>query len=173
VRSTDAEGLVLVAVSWLISCKPALKRDRREREDDEEARASARRLCCGAHPCGGCDGGQPRDEDRRARRVVHRREPLYRCDGEGGDAAGGFHITGTGTGTATTSDGFSGRFTFWFGGNVRPDGSFNETFTNSNTLGDGSGARILITVASHVTIANGELRVEHEQVNFRCVGKTA
>jgi hypothetical protein len=92
---------------------------------------------------------------------------------EGGDAAGGFHITGTGTGTATTSDGFSGRFTFWFGGNVRPDGSFNETFTNSNTLGDGSGARILITVASHVTIANGELRVEHEQVNFRCVGKTA
>jgi hypothetical protein len=92
---------------------------------------------------------------------------------EGSDGAGGFHVTGTGTGTATTSDGFSGRFTFWFGGNERPDGSFSETSTNSNTLGDGSGARILVTVQSHVTIANGEPRVEHEQVNFRCVGKRA
>ena len=90
---------------------------------------------------------------------------------EGPDGAGGTHVTGTGTGTATTSDGFSGRFTFWFGGNTRPDGSFNETFTNSNTLGDGSGARILVTVQSHVTMANGELRIEHEQTNFRCVGK--
>jgi hypothetical protein len=92
---------------------------------------------------------------------------------EGPDGAGGFHVTGTGTGTATTSDGFSGRFTFWFGGNARADGSFSETFTNSNTLGDGSGARILVTITEHVTMANGELRVEHEQVNFRCVGKTA
>jgi hypothetical protein len=68
---------------------------------------------------------------------------------------------------------FSGRSTFWFGGNVRPDGSFNETFTQSATLGDGSGARVLITVATHVTIANGELRVEHEHAKARCVGKTA
>lgn len=90
---------------------------------------------------------------------------------EGPDGAGGTHVTGTGTGTATTSDGFSGRFTFWFGGNTRPDGSLNDTFTNSNTLGDGSGARIQVVVQSHVTMANGELRVEHEQVNFRCVGK--
>lgn len=92
---------------------------------------------------------------------------------EGRDANGGTHVTGTGTGTATTSDGFSGRFTFWFGGNVRPDGSFNDTFTNSNTLGDGSGARILVTVTGHVTMANGAVRVEHEQVNFTCVGKRA
>jgi hypothetical protein len=90
---------------------------------------------------------------------------------EGPDGAGGTHVTGTGTGTATTSDGFSGRFTFWFGGNTRPDGSFSETFTNSNTLGDGSGARIQVTVQEHVTMANGELRIEHEQTNFRCVGK--
>lgn len=90
---------------------------------------------------------------------------------EGPDGAGGFHITGTATGTVTTSDGFSGRFTFWFGGNTRPDGSFSETFTNSNTLGDGSGARVLVTVQEHVTLANGELRIEHEQVNFTCVGK--
>jgi hypothetical protein len=92
---------------------------------------------------------------------------------EGSDGAGGTHVTGTGTGKVTTSDGFSGRFTFWFGGNTRADGSFDETFTTSNTLGDGSGARILITVQEHVTIANGEVRVEHEQVNFRCVGKRA
>jgi hypothetical protein len=92
---------------------------------------------------------------------------------EGGDAAGGFHVTGTATGTATTSDGFSGRFTFWFGGNFRPDGSFNDTFTLSSTLGDGSGARVLVTEATHVTIANGELRIEHEHTNATCVGKTA
>jgi hypothetical protein len=41
----------------------------------------------------------------------------------------------------------------------------------ADTLGDGSGARILVTVQSHVTVANGELRIEHEQVNFRRVGK--
>lgn len=92
---------------------------------------------------------------------------------EGGDANGGAHVTGTGTGTATTSDGFSGRFTFWFGGNVRPDGSFNETFTQSATLGDGTGARVLVTVVTHVTIANGEVRVEFERANSRCLGKRA
>ena len=36
-----------------------------------------------------------------------------------------------------------------------------------------TGARILVTVTSHVTMANGELRMEHEQVNFRCVGEAA
>jgi hypothetical protein len=92
---------------------------------------------------------------------------------EGPDATGGSHVTGTGTGTATTSDGFSGRFTFWFGGNVRPDGSFNETFTQSATLGDGTGARALVTVVTHVTIANGEVRVELERANARCLGKRA
>jgi hypothetical protein len=89
---------------------------------------------------------------------------------EGDDGAGGSHVTVTATGIATTSDGFSGRFTFWFGENARPDGSFSGTFTNSNTLGDGSGARILVTVQQHATFANGELRVEHEHANFRCVG---
>jgi hypothetical protein len=92
---------------------------------------------------------------------------------EGSDGAGGLHVTGTGTGTATTSDGFSGRFTFWFGVNARPDGSFSDKFTNSNTLTDGSGARILVTLTAQIVMANGELRLEHEQVNFRCVGKTA
>jgi hypothetical protein len=92
---------------------------------------------------------------------------------EGTDAAGGFHVTGTGVGTITTADGFSGRFTFWFGFNATKSGTTVETFTNSNTLGNGSGQRVLVTVAFHVTVVNGEVRVEHEHVNFTCVGKPA
>jgi hypothetical protein len=92
---------------------------------------------------------------------------------EGADAAGGFHVTGTGVGTVTTTDGFSGRFTFWFGFNGASSGTEEETFTNSNTLGNGSGQRVVITVVSHVTFANGVVRVEHEFGNFKCVGKPA
>jgi hypothetical protein len=92
---------------------------------------------------------------------------------EGTDAAGGFHVTGTGVGTITTADGFSGRFTFWFGFNSTKSGTTIETFTNSNTLGNGTGQRILVTVAFHVTIVSGEVTVEREHVNFRCVGKPA
>jgi hypothetical protein len=91
----------------------------------------------------------------------------------GGDGAGGQHVTGTGVGTVTTSDGFSVRFTVWFGGNLRGDGSFNDTFILSNTLGDGSGARIVVKASAHVTMANGETRVEFEHENATCVGKGA
>lgn len=92
---------------------------------------------------------------------------------EGPDGAGGFHVTGTAVGTVTTADGFSGRFTFWFGFNGNASGTSAETFTNSNTLGNGSGQRVLVTVAAHMTFVNGELQVEHELENFKCVGKPA
>lgn len=92
---------------------------------------------------------------------------------EGADAAGGFHVTGTAVGTLTTADGFAGRFTFWFGFNGTQSGTSVETFTNSNTLGNGSGQRVLVTIAAHVTSVNGVITVEHELVNFKCVGKPA
>lgn len=92
---------------------------------------------------------------------------------EGADAAGGFHVTGTGVGTLTTADGFAGRFTFWFGFNGTASGTSVDTFTNSNTLTNGSGQRVLVTVAAHVTSVDGEITVEHELVNFKCVGKPA
>ena len=90
------------------------------------------------------------------------------------DAAGGFHVTGTGVGTITTADGFSGRFTLWFGFNGTHSGRSESTFTNSNTLRDGSGRVILVTFLNHITyVEGGDVIVEREQVNFKCVGKPA
>ncbi len=90
------------------------------------------------------------------------------------DAHGGFHFTGTFSGTIATEDGYSGRFTFWFGGNESSDFSHSVgTFTFSATLGNGTGQRVVVHELGHVTIVDGDIVVEIENSSLECKGKPA
>jgi len=90
----------------------------------------------------------------------------------------GQHVTGTITGDASNSDGFSGRFTVWFGMNLQDIsdplivGEFANTF--SGTIRNGSGALILLHGVFHVTIppgGSGELKGFVDNFSLECLGK--
>jgi hypothetical protein len=90
----------------------------------------------------------------------------------------GEHVTGTITGDSTTADGFSGRFTVWFGMNLQDitDPLIVGEFANtaSATLRDGSGAVIVIHMVFHVTIppgGTGGLKGFVDNVSAECRGK--
>ncbi len=88
------------------------------------------------------------------------------------DSAGGLHFTFTGTGTVSTADGFSGRFTVWPGANFVAGGSVGvETFTFSATLRDGSGQLANVHFVGHITVIDGTPVVVVEREIFECVGK--
>jgi len=91
------------------------------------------------------------------------------------DASGGGHFTFTGTGTITTADGFSGRFTVWPGANGGSGGSNleEETFTFSATLRGPGGQVANVHFVGHVTVKNGEPVVVIDREIFECVGKPA
>jgi hypothetical protein len=90
------------------------------------------------------------------------------------DANGGEHFTGTLVGTIETADGYSGRFTIWFGDNVSGDGEHSvSSFTFSSTLGNDSGQRIVIHQVGHVTFVDGALVVEIDNSSFECRGMPA
>ena len=88
------------------------------------------------------------------------------------DPQGGFHITGTQTGTFTfvpddaSEPSFTGRFTTWFGGNVstNTDG-FWTTFRVRGTGSDGS--TLLFNAVEQIHVSNGEVRVEFFLENCR------
>lgn len=92
---------------------------------------------------------------------------------EGPDAAGGFHVTGTGVGTVTTTDGFTGRFTFWFGFNGTRSGTTVETFTQSVTISNESRQRVVAIFVFHVTSVDGDVKAEIELDKIRCLGRPA
>jgi len=88
------------------------------------------------------------------------------------DSAGGLHFTFTGTGTASTADGFSGRFTVWPGANFVAGGNVGvETFTFSATLRNGSGQLANVHVVAHITVVDGMPVVVVEREIFECMGK--
>jgi hypothetical protein len=88
------------------------------------------------------------------------------------DANGGFHVTGTLVADIETEDGFSGRSTLRFSENGSGDAShFVGSFTYSATLGNGSGQRVVVHTSGHITVANGEVKVEHESFSLECRGK--
>jgi hypothetical protein len=88
------------------------------------------------------------------------------------DPQGGFHITGTQTGTFTfvpndaSEPSFTGRFTTWFGGNVstNTDG-FWSTFRVRGTGSDGS--TLLFNAVEQFHVSNGEVHVEFFLENCR------
>ena len=88
------------------------------------------------------------------------------------DASGGGHFTFTATGTITTADGFSGRFTIWPGENDRSNVTA-ATFTFSATLQGPDGQAVNVHGLFHITVKNGEPVVEFEKEIFECVGKPA
>jgi len=86
------------------------------------------------------------------------------------DASGGGHFTVTGVATITTADGFSGRLTFWAGGNFNGGGS-EETFTQSATLRNGSGSVVVARGVFHITEKDGVPVVEFDRESLECLGK--
>ena len=90
------------------------------------------------------------------------------------DGNGGGHVTGTLVGTIETADGFSGRFTIWFGENLSGDGEhFVGTFTFSATLHNDAGQQVVVHETGHITVVDGEIIVEVEHTIFECRGKPA
>ena len=91
------------------------------------------------------------------------------------DPRGGNHVTGTITGKATTDDGFAGRFTFWFGGNVdltSHTGLVEFKDTLNVTLRDGSGAVLLVSEVVHLTMKDGIVKSFFDNFpNSTCKGK--
>jgi hypothetical protein len=90
------------------------------------------------------------------------------------DANGGGHFTGTMNGTITTDDGYSGRFTVWFGENASADGSHDVNgFTFSATLGNGSGQHVVVHETGHLTVVGGDIVVSFDKPSAECTGKPA
>ena len=90
------------------------------------------------------------------------------------DETGGVHFTLTGVIETTTVDGFSGRETFWMGGNFGPGHSDIEeqTGTLSNTLGNGSGQRIVVHFLVHIVFKDGvPVVVRDGPPSVECRGK--
>ena len=89
------------------------------------------------------------------------------------DATGGGHFTVTLVIEVTTSDGFSGRETFSFGGTFGSghSGIEAQTLRDSNTLGDGSGRRLVVTESMHILFKDGVPVVEHDNFSLECLGK--
>ncbi len=102
--------------------------------------------------------------------TAHPVEWLYH---ENLDATGGGHFTLTGVIELTTSHGFSGRETVSFGGNFGPghSGIEEHTFRDSNTLGDGSGQRIVVIDGMHSLFKDGVPVVQHDSFSLECLGK--
>ena len=91
---------------------------------------------------------------------------------ESGDAAGGFHVTGTLTGTFefvptdATQPSISGRFTVWFGGNIGANGQgFWQTFSVTGNGSDGSVIQFNAVAQFHYS--NGEIHVDFSLENCR------
>ena len=81
------------------------------------------------------------------------------------DPQGGFHVTGTQTGTFTfipndaSEPSYTGRFTTWFGGNVGANGEgFWATFRLRGTGSDGS--TLLFNAVEQFHLSNGEVHVQ-------------
>jgi hypothetical protein len=86
------------------------------------------------------------------------------------DPDGGFHVTGTLTGTFTfvpddsSLPTYTGRFTNWFGGNVSSNSEgFWETFRVNGTGSDGS--TLVFNAVEQIHFSNGELHVEFSLAN--------
>jgi hypothetical protein len=91
---------------------------------------------------------------------------------ESGDAAGGFHLTGTQTGTFefvpddATQPSFTGRFTVWFGGNIGANGEgFWQTFSVTGYGSDGSMLQFNAVAQFHYS--NGAVHVDFTLENCR------
>ena len=89
------------------------------------------------------------------------------------DATGGGHFTLTGVIELTTSDGFRGRETVSIGGNFGPahSGIEEQRFTDSETLGDGSGQRVVVHISMYVVFKDGVPVLERDRFSLECRGK--
>ena len=88
------------------------------------------------------------------------------------DASGGVHLTGTANGTISTSDGFSGRFTNWFGGKFGgANGLDQDHFTFSATLHNGAGQTVNVHASGHFIVKDGVPVKTVENNSATCVGK--
>lgn len=88
------------------------------------------------------------------------------------DANGGVHFTGTRNGTITTSDGFAGRFTGWFGGKLGgANGLDQDIFTFSATLHNGTGMTVNVHSSGHFIVKDGVPVKTVENNSATCVGK--
>jgi hypothetical protein len=91
------------------------------------------------------------------------------------DNTGGFHVTGTVNATASTDDGFAGRFTGWFGANEPSGGSdiFEATDTFAATMHGPGSQTLLVKGVVHITIDVSTFTVRSFVDNFTltCVGK--
>ena len=91
---------------------------------------------------------------------------------ESTDANGGVHFTGTNNGTISTNDGFSGRFTNWFGGNAGgASGVDQDHFTFSATLHNGTGMTATVHVSGHFVVKDGVPVKTDFNESATCVGK--
>ena len=88
------------------------------------------------------------------------------------DASGGVHLTGTANGTISTSDGFSGRFTLWFGGKLGGANGLDQNhFTFSATLHNGTGMTVNVHSSGHFIVKDGVPVKTVENNSATCVGK--
>jgi hypothetical protein len=91
------------------------------------------------------------------------------------DTQGGTHVTGTASGIIETDDGFSGRFTGWFGSNDMIGGGDNgvASDTFSATLRNGEGQVVVVHAVEHITLVDGEIIVVFDHSSLECRGKPA
>ena len=88
------------------------------------------------------------------------------------DANGGVHLTGTANGTISTSDGFAGRFTMWFGGKAGGASGLDQNhFTFSATLHNGAGQTVNVHASGHFIVKDGVPVKTVENNSATCVGK--
>ena len=83
-----------------------------------------------------------------------------------------FHVNGSAQFDVTTSsDGFSGSGVGHF--TLNENNAFNVTDVTNVNLSNDSRQRIQINLGFHVTLTDGDLRVEIESFSNKCVGKPA
>jgi len=87
------------------------------------------------------------------------------------DKTGRLHYSATLQGTVSSSDGFSGHFATPVTYKESADGRSWSTTTQLNqSLGDGSGQRIVIHSLMQVKVENGTLTFSIEKTHLACVG---
>lgn len=86
------------------------------------------------------------------------------------DAQGGSHVTGTEHGTITSTDGFSGNFTAWFGGSGGGNGAIVGQFTATVILTNADGDRLKVQIVEAFTLVGGEAKAEVSRFSSKCIG---
>ncbi len=99
--------------------------------------------------------------------LVHYDHARFR---EASDAAGGLHVSFSGEGTYTGSDGFAGRFRNSVSFTTATGGTFAHSYTVSSQMVNGTGSVALATLRGHITVVDGDPVVEGDSVSITCVG---